>query len=103
MKESTLQPDFDLSQLTKQVEKLQQRYEQLFGAETLEENRGLSPAVEQLKAALLQQKTTDYDEIDRLMRGIARAHTIDVHDLHDHFVQSQGVTPDDWIAAQLSQ
>ena len=103
MKLSTIEPTVDLDTLKQQSALLQQRYSELFGAATLEEDSGLRQAVEQLKAALLQHKTTHYDSIDRIMRGLASAHRIDVHDLHDHFVQSQGVNPDQWIAAQLSQ
>lgn len=102
MKLSTIEPTADIEQLRQQTALLQQRYQELFGAQELEENVSWPRVVEQLKTALLTHQKTDYDSIDSIMRSICRTNRCDVHQLHQEFVKGEGCTPDDWIAAQLS-
>lgn len=97
--------EVDMEGLEQSVQGLLDRYAQLFGEQPLTEDAHhvLSQAVEILKQRLPNTTDTSYQGIDDLMRDISLQLEIDVHDLHDAFVDAEGVTPDEWILSQQSE
>lgn len=65
------------------------------------ESKQSKPCCVELKKALLKNKKTDYDSIDRMMTKIAKNHNITPKQLHDYWVADYKVTPDTWIKKQL--
>lgn len=65
------------------------------------ESKQSKPCCVELKKALLKNKKTDYDSIDRMMTKIAKNHDITPKQLHDYWVAYYKVTPDTWIKKQL--
>jgi hypothetical protein len=65
------------------------------------ESKQSKPCCVELKKALLKNKKTDYDSIDRMMKRIAKDHDITPKQLHDYWVADYKVTPDTWIKNQL--
>jgi hypothetical protein len=65
------------------------------------ESKQSKPCCVDLKKALLKNKKTDYDSIDRMMTRIAKDHDITPKQLHDYWVAHYKVTPDTWIKKQL--
>lgn len=70
---------------------------------TIYENKQSKPCCIELKRALLKNKKTDYDSIDRMMTVVAKKHSITPKQLHDYWVSEYKKTPDDWIKQQLSE
>jgi hypothetical protein len=68
---------------------------------TIYESKQSKPCCVELKKALLKNKKTDYDSIDRMMKKIAKNHDITPKQLHDYWVADYKVTPDTWIKKQL--
>lgn len=68
---------------------------------TIYESKQSKPCCVELKKALLKNKKTDYDSIDRMMTRIAKDHHITPKQLHDYWVADYKVTPDTWIKKQL--
>lgn len=65
------------------------------------ESKQSKPCCVELKRALLKNKKTDYDSIDRMMTRIAKDHDITPKQLHDYWVADYKMTPDAWIKGQL--
>lgn len=92
----------DLPELQQEVAALEARFRELFGGPTnqLQESQ-MRDVIEDLKQQLLATEDTTYQGIDQIMRHLSDTHDVDVHDLHDAFVDAEGVTPDEWIQSQL--
>lgn len=60
-------------------------------------------AATELAKKLPSLKKHDYDTIDKLMRSIAKKHSITGKALHDLFVHKYKKTPDDWIKSKLDE
>jgi hypothetical protein len=60
-------------------------------------------AVKQLAKKLPSLEKHDYTTIDRLMRTVAKQHSITGKALHDLFVRKFHLTPDDWIKNKLDE
>lgn len=97
--------EVNVEDLEQNVQGLLNRYAQLFGDQTLTEDQAimLSKAVDMLKQRLLNTEDNTYQGIDALMRDISDQLEIDVHDLHDAFVDAESVTPDEWIQSRRSE
>ena len=67
------------------------------------ESKQSKPCCLDLKQALLKNKKTDYDSIDRMMTRIAKDHNITPKQLHDYWVADFKMTPDDWIKQKLDK
>jgi len=67
------------------------------------ESKQSKPCCLDLKQALLKNKKTDYDSIDRMMTRIAKDHNITPKQLHDYWVAYFKMTPDDWIKQKLDK
>lgn len=94
----------DPQELEQAVQALVSRYAELFPADALTEDQtaSLQDLVTDLKMALLQSEDTTYQGIDFLMRELSDAHDVNVHDVHDAFVDAEGVTPDEWVHTHKS-
>lgn len=94
-----------IQELEQHVQALVSRYEQLFSDHVITEqtDHKLMHVVQDLKQHLLKIQDTSYQGIDYLMREISHAHDVDVDQLHDAFVDAEGVTPDEWTHAHKSQ
>lgn len=60
-------------------------------------------ATAELAASLKKTKATSYDDIDALMKKIAKKHDITAKELHDLWVDKYEVIPDKWIKDQLDE
>jgi hypothetical protein len=67
------------------------------------ESKQSKPCCVDLKKALLKNKKTDYDSIDRMMKRIAKDHDITGKQLHDYWVADYKMTPDAWIKQELDK
>jgi hypothetical protein len=56
--------------------------------------------VGELKDGLLQLSTFDYSTIDRLMKDIAKKHSMSPKKLHDLWVSKYKQIPDTWIKSK---
>ena len=94
----------DTQELEQKVQALVARYEQLFAETPITEqvSKQLMDVVQELKQQLLASEDNTYQGIDFLMREISHAHDVNVHDMHDAFVDAEGVTPDEWIQSHKS-
>ena len=92
----------NIEELEQKVQALQARYQSLFGPQELDEHVNWPSIVQRLKRDLISLGATDYNSIDQLMRKISHDHGISPHDLHDQFVATAAVTPDEWIQSRLS-
>jgi hypothetical protein len=94
----------DTQELEQAVQALVSRYAELFPTDTLTEDQttSLHDVVTDLKLTLLKSEDTTYQGIDFLMREVSHAHDVNVHDVHDAFVDAEGVTPDEWIQSHKS-
>jgi len=70
-------------------------------ASIYESKKQSRPCCVELKAALLKNKKTDYDSIDRMMGTIAKRHDITPKQLHDYWQSEYKMSPDDWIKDNL--
>ena len=101
MKSQQLNTPPDIETLQKRVQRLNSRYQTLFGRIDLEEDVSWPRIIDRLKADLLRHGLRDYDSIDAIMRHICHTNRCNVHDLHDQFVSQERCTPDEWISARL--
>lgn len=94
----------DPQELEQAVQALVSRYAELFPTDALTEDQttSLQDVVTDLKLTLLRSEDTSYQGIDYLMRELSDAHDVDVHDVHDAFVDAEGETPDEWIQSHKS-
>jgi len=60
-------------------------------------------AVKQLAKKLPSLEKHDYNTIDKLMKTVAKQHSITGKALHDLFVKKYNKTPDDWIKNKLDE
>jgi hypothetical protein len=67
------------------------------------ESKQSKPCCVELKKALLKNKKTDYDSIDKMMKRIAKNHDITPKELHDFWVADYKMSPDDWIKQELGK
>jgi hypothetical protein len=67
------------------------------------ESKQSKPCCVDLKKALLKNKKTDYDSIDKMMKRIAKDHAITPKQLHDYWVADYKMTPDAWIKQKLDK
>jgi hypothetical protein len=104
MRLSQLTEEPRIQELEHEVQALVSRYAELFPSDTLTEDQAASlhDLVTELKLQLLKSEDVTYQGIDIIMRALANSHDVDVHDLHDAFVDSEGVTPDEWVQSQQS-
>ena len=94
----------DTQELEQKVQALVSRYEQLFAETPITEqvSKQLMDVVQELKQQLLASEDNTYQGIDFLMREISHAHDVNVHDMHDAFVDATSQTPDEWIQSHKS-
>lgn len=98
------QDSVTVEDLEQQVQDLIHRYETLFGEKFIQNDfqDPIAASVAMLQQRLLNATDISHDGIDKLMRDLSDQQGVDVHDLHDVFVQATQQTPDDWIHAQRS-
>lgn len=94
----------DTQELEQAVQALVARYQDIFQDQPITEqvSAQLMHVVQALKQQLLDSEDTSYQGIDFLMRELSDDHGVDVHDVHDAFVDAEGVTPDEWIQSHKS-
>lgn len=63
----------------------------------------LESAASELAKKLPSLEKHNYNTIDKLMRNIAKKHSISADALHDLFVKKFHRTPDDWIKGKLDE
>jgi hypothetical protein len=102
MKISQLE-EISMEDLEQSVQDLNRRYAALFPSDMIQEDSvEWSHIILMLKEQLLASEDTSYEGIDFMMREISHVHDVSVQDLHDAFVNAEGVTPDEWIHAHKS-
>ena len=95
--------EVDMEGLEQSVQGLLDRYAAMFPSDMIQEDRvDWAHIILMLKEQLLASEDTSYQGIDFLMREIGHVHDVSVEDLHDAFVNAEGVTPDEWIHTQRS-
>lgn len=57
----------------------------------------MNKPVQELERGLKGIKKTDYNTIDRLMKGIGKKYNVNMKKLHNDFVQKNKESPDSWI------
>ena len=94
----------DAQELEQAVQALVSRYQDIFQDQPITEqvSAQLMHVVQALKQQLLASEDTTYQGIDFLMRELSDTHDVNVHDVHDAFVDAEGVTPDEWIQSHKS-
>lgn len=104
MRLSQLTESPDPQELEQAVQALVARYAELFPTDALTEDQttSLQDVVTDLKLKLLKHEDTTHQGIDYLMKELSDAHDVNVHDVHDAFVDAEGVTPDEWIQSHKS-
>lgn len=93
-----------IQELEQEVQALVSRYAELFPSDALTEDQvtSMQDLVTELKLTLLKHEDTTHQGIDYLMRELSDAHDVNVHDLHDAFVDAEGITPDEWVLSHKS-